>query len=262
MSKSKNHNSIIFLTTLSLYLGLVLVGSVPQALAQPAATTKQFNLKDEVETKDDLDKNPDGEAIKSFLEKDYEAALSAFVEDLKKLKQEGKYRATGKRTFQISAFRRFCSAENEIATSSFDPTEASDANGWIEDAFLGVHKNFTVANRWNFATTPTFIKLPEGVGEDDRCKVFGLDTEITRTNFNIRITFSRETPENAALLARSLEKHFLRKAARPRNTLTKQIYWYTRATADKNQVTIVTRLPRGSIDPLFTYIAPKTTAKN
>jgi hypothetical protein len=261
VSKSKNYNSIVFLTTLSVYLGLVLVASVPQVLAQPAATTKQFNVKDEIEAKDDLDKNPDGEAIKSFLEKDYEAALSSFVEDLRKLKQDGRYRASGTKPFQISAFRRFCSAENEIATSSFDPTDASDANAWIEDAFLDIHSSFTVANNWNFATTPTFIKLPEGVSEDDRCKVFGLDTEINRSNFTVRITFSRETAANAALLAGTLDKYFIRKAARPRNTLTKQIYWYTRASADKNQVMIVTRLPRGSIAPLLAYTAPKT-AKN
>ncbi len=34
MSKNKNHNTIYFLTTLSVYLGLVFVGASPQALAQ------------------------------------------------------------------------------------------------------------------------------------------------------------------------------------------------------------------------------------
>lgn len=260
MSKNKSHNSIVFLTTLSLYLGLVLVGAAPQVLGQ-GATTKSFNLKDEVETKDDLDKNPDGDEIKTFLEKDYETALSSFVNELKSLKQQGKYRATGRKNFEISAFRRYCADGNAIATSSFSPTEASDANGWIEDAFLDLHSNFTVTNKWTFATTPSFIKIPEGVSADDRCKAFGFDTEINRTNFTIRVTFSRETPESAALLAGALDKHFISKAARPRNTLTKQIYWYTRASTDKNQVLIVTRLPRGSIDPLLAYSAPKT-AKN
>ena len=39
MIKNKNHNSIYFLTTLSVYLGLVFVGATPQALAY-AQTTK------------------------------------------------------------------------------------------------------------------------------------------------------------------------------------------------------------------------------
>lgn len=34
MSDKKNHNSIYFLTTLSVYLGLVIVGASPQILAQ------------------------------------------------------------------------------------------------------------------------------------------------------------------------------------------------------------------------------------
>lgn len=58
MSKPKNQNSILVLATLGVYLGLVLVGATPQVLAQ-AAMTRQFNVKDEVEVKDDLDKKPD-----------------------------------------------------------------------------------------------------------------------------------------------------------------------------------------------------------
>lgn len=54
----KNHNSVLFLTTLGVYLGLVLVGATPQVLAQ-AATAKQFNVKDEIEVNDDLDRKPD-----------------------------------------------------------------------------------------------------------------------------------------------------------------------------------------------------------
>jgi hypothetical protein len=55
----KNHNSVLVLATLGVYLGLVLVGATPQVLAQ-AAMTRQFDVKDEIEVKDDLDKKPDG----------------------------------------------------------------------------------------------------------------------------------------------------------------------------------------------------------
>ena len=58
MTNRKNQNSILVLATLGVYLGLVLVGATPQILAQ-AAMTKQFNVKDEIEVKDDLDKKPD-----------------------------------------------------------------------------------------------------------------------------------------------------------------------------------------------------------
>lgn len=50
---------MIFLATLGVYFGLVLIGGAsPQVYAQ-AATTRNFELKDEVEVKDDLDTNPD-----------------------------------------------------------------------------------------------------------------------------------------------------------------------------------------------------------
>ncbi len=58
MTTRKHQNSILVLATLGVYLGLVLVGATPQVLAQ-AAMTRQFNVKDEIEVKDDLDKKPD-----------------------------------------------------------------------------------------------------------------------------------------------------------------------------------------------------------
>lgn len=58
MTNRKNQNSILFLTTLGVYLGLVLVGATPQVLAQ-AATAKQFSVKDEIKRRDELDNKPD-----------------------------------------------------------------------------------------------------------------------------------------------------------------------------------------------------------
>ena len=58
MSNPKNYNSIVFLTTLSVYLGLVLIGGTPPVLAH-AAMTQQFDIQSEIEVKDNLDKKPD-----------------------------------------------------------------------------------------------------------------------------------------------------------------------------------------------------------
>ena len=62
MSSRKSQNSILFLATLGVYLGLVLAGATPQVLAQ-AAMTRQFDVKDEIEFKDDLDNKPDQSLI-------------------------------------------------------------------------------------------------------------------------------------------------------------------------------------------------------
>ena len=50
---------MIFLTTLGVYLGLLLVGGqAPQVYAH-AAMTRNFEIQDEIEVKDDLDRKPD-----------------------------------------------------------------------------------------------------------------------------------------------------------------------------------------------------------
>ena len=58
MEKRKGQNSILFVATLGVYLGLMLAGATPQVLAN-AATTRSFDIKDEIEFQDKLDKDPD-----------------------------------------------------------------------------------------------------------------------------------------------------------------------------------------------------------
>jgi len=55
--RSRNQNSILAVATLGVYLGLILAGATPSVLAQ-AATAKQFNVKDEAERSENLDRNP------------------------------------------------------------------------------------------------------------------------------------------------------------------------------------------------------------
>jgi hypothetical protein len=55
----KNQNSILFLTTLGVYIGLLMAGSAPGIVAQQAgAMTRNFDVKDEIEFSVDLDKKP------------------------------------------------------------------------------------------------------------------------------------------------------------------------------------------------------------
>ncbi len=58
MTTKRPQNSILVLATLGVYLGLVLAGATPQVLAN-AAMTRQFDVKDEIEYKEDLDTKPD-----------------------------------------------------------------------------------------------------------------------------------------------------------------------------------------------------------
>lgn len=51
MSNKKNHNTIYFLTTLSVYLGLVIVGASPQVLAQAQISESSQTRTFEISTK-------------------------------------------------------------------------------------------------------------------------------------------------------------------------------------------------------------------
>jgi hypothetical protein len=56
----KNQNSILFLTTLGVYIGLLMVGSTPGVVVQQGAMTRNFEISDEIEVNDDLDRDPNG----------------------------------------------------------------------------------------------------------------------------------------------------------------------------------------------------------
>ena len=90
MSNKKPQNSILVLATLGVYLGLVLAGATPQVLAS-AAMTRQFDVKDEIEFKDDLDTKPDDErspvatSVQIYLED-----VEYFLENLGSLTDKGK----------------------------------------------------------------------------------------------------------------------------------------------------------------------------
>jgi hypothetical protein len=79
LSQKKSQNSLLLLTTLGVYLGLLVAGAAPGVVAQQAAAmTRNFELSEEVEVKDDLDNKPDDQA--SELDPDVDlAALEIIV---------------------------------------------------------------------------------------------------------------------------------------------------------------------------------------
>lgn len=64
MTNRKQNNSVLVLATLGVYLGLVFVGATP--VMGHAAMARHFQIQDEIEFKDDVDKKP-GSADKEFV---------------------------------------------------------------------------------------------------------------------------------------------------------------------------------------------------
>lgn len=110
MVNRKTPNSILFLTTLGVYLGLVLVGATPQILAQ-AAMTRQFDVKDEIEVKDDLDKKPDdvaadpNDAVISEIDHKVARSVESFLAKFGSFDSINMLCALPEREYEISSLR-------------------------------------------------------------------------------------------------------------------------------------------------------------
>jgi hypothetical protein len=214
MSKTKSYNQIIFLTTLSVYLGLVLVGASPQVLAQAALTSK-FEIKDQIEKQDDLDKKPDGEL-------NIAEALIEFSDDLRKLESIGKYKP--KSDGQFSKSTDFINGEEITQTIK---------NPWLE---VAIEELFSKIHNKSFRNYPNVR--------------FECDTYNHNQDFEFKISIEQKTTDVSSLTKEFLEGfEFVKKTAK--NLQIILIYENTTVTAENNQVFIVTRLPRAAIDSLI-----------
>src|SRR5688500_619254 len=120
MSKNKGYNSILFLTTLSVYFGLVLVGAPSSVLAQQAALTQRFEIQNEFEIEDDLDKKPDeDESLDHYFLIKFDDALNNFVDDLKKLRSNRKYKFNNQEEIIVGSNYTYCANNVVDASSSY-----------------------------------------------------------------------------------------------------------------------------------------------
>ncbi len=213
MSNSKNYNSIVFLTTLSVYLGLVLVsGATPSIFAQ-AALTQRFEIQNEIETDDDLDKNSDDEPC-SYLKQDAESLLRTFSLDNSSLEI-----ALGLIDTSISNFLK-------LETNSYS-LRRKRINTEKSDALRKFLSDFEVTNfHFEFDNSEINSILKTSSNSVDRAQKLA---SAYNTNFNYWQCESQEKFKE----------------------IPTKLYQNTKISSENNQVFIVTRLPRASIDELL-----------
>jgi hypothetical protein len=226
MTNRKNNNSILFLTTLGVYLGLVLVGATP--VLGHAALTRNFELQDEIEVSDDLDKKPDEEkAIEEFasaLEKLYRIAADISSSNPEQV-EAGSYDLN----FFVSVTprggsRHFSPSEFNNVPHTFSGRNSGPLRD-LYDAFLPraeqPHENFFVS--------------------------FGLTPEQT----SLRIVLTDENSASAAITSASLAAAISKKKDVEIDLLRRLTYDAAQVSVEGNRIIIVTNLPRASIDPLL-----------
>lgn len=243
MKKQKGYNSIFFLTTLSVYFGLLLVGTSPSVLAQQVILTSKFDVQKEVESEDDLDKNPEDEGLDQYFLIRLDNALNAFVEDLRKLRRQGKYNFRGKEEIIGGCTHTFCSDKIVDATSTY-------IDSWVATEFENLRKNLDVGADREDSQVPKFVERLNGEQGTLSCKDFGLEFLIDSTTFQVKISFSQDSSNKAFSTVSNLNTLFANRAASATKDSSRKFYQNTTAKYENNQVFVITRLPRGSLDAL------------
>jgi hypothetical protein len=235
MSKTKSCNQIIFLTTLSVYLGLVLVGASPQVLAQ-AALTNKFEIKDQIEKKDDLDKNPKENDL-------FASEIKKLVHELNSLSEKKVFDWELKNDYKIEGlgFSRSDDLPAFLASSTFD----SGPEGSQEDINLTID---------NIATeiAKNILKRKRKLGFKEHYSQtidFNLAFESKKLDIKLGITNKNETVAN--YLTTEFATYLRQLRSNQRLPKEKLVAENTTVTAENNQVFIVTRLPRAAIDSLI-----------
>lgn len=216
--KNKSYNSIIFLTTLSVYLGLVLVSGAAGGLSS-AALTKSFDLKNEIEFKDEFDNNPD---------KDFPALLAELIEEIREKEISGEIK---------SLFSKDFSLVNSVQKSP----QGSGGGSFVSvlsDETLNALLNQAVYEKF----TPLALKFADAENDFKKAKVV---SRLNADELLLETSFSKTNSEN---FAEFLENRFSGSSKEIKNAKVEFFYENTEISAKGNQVFIVTRLPRASIE--------------
>ena len=242
MSNSKNYNRMVFLTTLSVYLGLVLVGATPPVMAH-AALTQRIEIQNEIETDDDLDKKPDDESIDFTKSIDnYFEEVGNFVKDLQKLHNIEKFDLDYDK-FEINELGFVpCNVNGDPVRHS--ETSKNIDNRWLEPAITDARYSF---EGWHFLSDCLKdTKFKTGVSTSS-----GLKLIYDKSELKIEISAFKSNPQRAERIAQKFGQALKLYEIDEEETVVKQLQKFTSFKSENNQVFIVTRLPRASIDALL-----------
>lgn len=244
MSK-KQTNSVLFIATLGVYIGLLMAGSAPAVVAQQAAAmTRNFELSDEIEKKDDLDNKPDlsDEELDSAIE-DYAKRVGDFVRNLQKLGSIDEFHPS----WQV-----FDSESNTFApcpeTGALRSVEKSGhIDRWLVPVI--VEANFIAEHFTYLADCLPF----DGFVNRDQAKSSGIKLKYDKSELTHELSITLSSSTRAGVLYAGLESAFKRFEVEEDEEyeLNKVLEKHTSLTFTGNQVFIIPRLPRAALDELL-----------
>jgi len=243
LNARKNQNSILFLTTLGVYLGLLVVGgAAPQVFAH-SATTRAFEITDEIEIKDDLDNKPDDERSPVHLSlENYLDDVERFISALRDLRTNDLFDSSIN-TFSVAQGTQLpCVAANKVG--SYTVNEFITSNESARKTLEWFSKRLTDG----YSLGDCLPNDRYGSRETHDSKFhFKLD----RDNFAVEVAVKKVSAQNAGLLAADLANTHRQLKITSANTVLLRIYEKTTFRSENDQVFVVTRLPRADLESLL-----------
>ncbi len=245
MSK-KQTNSVLFIATLGVYIGLLMAGAAPAVVAQQAAAmTRNFELSDEIEKKDDLDKDPSGyyglsKDIETLSSTSFTDAFLELVSDLNKLESADLVKRPFRSPF---SFDRGITDSYVDSESQTIYTSTDLGNPWIQTAF---EKFFSRINEKKLNHISDWTLNADG----DEVRRSNGHIFLSEDAIVVSLEFTKATSGIAFLASKHFEEVF-QKAKADSSGYGKLISESTKVSAENDQVTIVTRLPRAALDELL-----------
>lgn len=242
MSSKRNQNSLLFLTTLGVYLGLLVVGgAAPQVFAH-SATTRNLEINEGIEIRDDLDTNPDDERSPVHMSLgNYLDDVEQFIVALRGLQQKQLFDpANG--TFSVGQSTQLpCVAANKVGSYTVAEfvTSSESARKTLEWFSKRLTDGYSLGDC-----------LPNArIGEETHNSKF--DFKLDQNNFTVEVIAKKSSPSNAHLTADDLIRASKQLKVDSADLVRARIYENTTFRSENDQVFILTRLPRADLISLL-----------
>jgi hypothetical protein len=243
LSSRKTQNSILFLTTLGVYLGLLVVGgAAPQVFAH-SATNRHFEITDEIEVKDDLDNKPDDERSPVYISLgNYVENVDLFISSLRGLQKDGLFDAKND-TFSVGQTTQLpCVAANKIGNYTVSEFATSDEQ--IRKTLEWFSKRLT--DGYSLGDCRPNDRFGSQETHDSK-----FDFKLDRAQFNIEFVVKKASAKGASYLAADLENTFRDLKKSSANVVRLRIYEHTTFRSENDQVFVITNLPRADLESLL-----------
>ena len=242
MTNRKNQNPIFVVATLGVYLGLVMAGAVPQVLAS-AALTRAFDVRDEIEFKDDLDNKPDGDrtpvrtSVQVYLED-----VEYFLFNLGQLSSSGKFDPK-RDTFEVVQNTLLPCVDSNLA-GRYTPVKFDTSS----DSARSPLAYFTRGMTYGYSLGDC-VANSEFNGVNGAASAFNL--KLDQKGLTVWLEVKKESPQNAQELKRSLDAALKLFSSTTNTKLRQRVVEHTRFAFQGVQVTVTLHLARSDLTSLF-----------